>query len=775
MVRTVPRLKPFLLPVLLIACLAIPDRATAEVRRALLVGIDQYATSPAADSDRTASKTSRRLWTNLQGSVNDVQIMREVLIRRFGFNSADILVLTNQQATRANILSAFRRHLIDPVGPGDLSIVFYAGHGSRIYNSNSPELDRRDETIVPADANSNANPAVIVDIRDKEWDRLFTQVLDRGAKLTAIFDSCHSGSISRGLAPMTAAVRSLDEDERDVALLIGPEPPAHPPGQEPERREGALIVSASQEDQPAREAARRFGDRKEWHGAFTLALVDTLNELPSTATAQRIFDQVTARLKAGGYNQDPELSGSPVRRHGPLFGGSFESEARPLRLNVVRAQGPEQVQLQGGAALGLTPGTELIRAPGTSNRAPLRLRITKLLDLLASQAMVIQGAWTDLRPGDEFELVHHGQSQSRPLRLWLPPVIEDATAVLRLASDVRSALPSTVIWVEDPTVTAPTHVIYWNGKEWIRTAPSQGAVALGSNPTAAQVLSSLTDTAHSALFFNVPPSRAFRTRLTSARTAGAFAAEITNDADEADYVLVGRAVAGHSEHAWALRAFSHGVQSHTRAFPLPVRTAWGSEKEDETTCQAGGLRDCIARLSKLHHWLTIPGPEENGRFPYRLGFESLTDQKIVTTDVLPAGPYRLVLQGDQASIDRVRNTWGIQTRYVYVFVIDEQGRSTLLFPNEETKDKENLLPTAFHLKQPSVALSRIDMGESGIMSVHGPYGSDTYIMMTSARPIPRFKELVESEPVAGQQDPLRGQEDWSIDRQFLRSIPVVDR
>ena len=112
---------------------------------------------------------------------------------------------------------------------------------------------------------------------------------------------------------------------------------------------------------------------------------------------------------------------------------------------------------------------------------------------------------------------------------------------------------------------------------------------------------------------------------------------------------------------------------------------------------------------------------------------------------------------------------------MYVFVIDEQGRSTLLFPNEQSQDKENLLPTAFQLKQPSSTLARIPMGESGLMSVHAPYGSDTYILLTSTRPIPRIKELVESDQVTGQADPLRGQEDWSIDRQFLRSTPRIDR
>ena len=50
-----------------------------------------------------------------------------------------------------------------------------------------------DETIVPADAASGA-----FDIRDKEIARLCNQVVDKGILLTAIFDSCHSGSIARG-------------------------------------------------------------------------------------------------------------------------------------------------------------------------------------------------------------------------------------------------------------------------------------------------------------------------------------------------------------------------------------------------------------------------------------------------------------------------------------------------------------------------------------------------------------------------------------------------
>lgn len=57
---------------------------------ALLVGINEY-----------------RQFTNLQGCVTDVDLQRELLVHRFGFNPTDIKVLSdtaNNKATRENIL-----------------------------------------------------------------------------------------------------------------------------------------------------------------------------------------------------------------------------------------------------------------------------------------------------------------------------------------------------------------------------------------------------------------------------------------------------------------------------------------------------------------------------------------------------------------------------------------------------------------------------------------------------------------------------------------------
>ncbi len=107
-----------------------------------------------------------------------------------------------------------KKFLLDEPARGDTVVFYYAGHGSQRFNSLTDKPFHLDETIVPSDASGGA-----FDIRDKEVARLFNQVVDKGIQLTAIFDSCHSGSIARGIpvgsqerrdfSPMIRAMRRI--------------------------------------------------------------------------------------------------------------------------------------------------------------------------------------------------------------------------------------------------------------------------------------------------------------------------------------------------------------------------------------------------------------------------------------------------------------------------------------------------------------------------------------------------------------------------------------
>ncbi|HKR81054.1 MAG TPA: caspase family protein [Nitrospira sp.] len=740
-------------------------------RRALLVGIDRYTTGESKTGD-TAGARGRRHWRDLKGSVNDVRAFREVLIHRQGFHPQDILVLENEAATRDAILGAFRRHLISPAKAGDHSVFYYAGHGSRVRNSRSSELDGKDETIVPADANRHVGDRVIADIRDKEWDRLFSEVLDRGAWLTAFFDSCHSGSISRSAAPATVSTRYLDEDDRDVAELLEPDVPAHVAGMEPENRDGALIISAAQEDQEAKETVRLSGGIKEWHGAFSLALIQSLNELPQV-NADRLFDRVTARLLADGYQQEPALAGTGLRRHTPLFGETGVTTDNSIRINVIQAYAADDVELQGGVAIGLTPDTELIRVSNSSD-PELRIRVTEVRGLAKSRGQVVKGEWRRLHAGDELELVRKGVVAGSALPVWIPPASGDQGAAKAFAAELKRVLPANgVTLVDDPTVSGPTHVLSWDGTQWILWSDAPRPWTAGRAPQVEAIVNRMKAAVRRpVLFFSMPPTSTLVKTLSERLVK--VGATATATPDEALYMLTGRLAGFDPEYAWvSTRLVRTGENGSGRVMPLPARSGWSASPGKRENCEAGGLEDCLARLAKVHYWLTIEAASRDDRFPYRLALKGLADDRTIERGDLIEGRYRLVLRAEPEAIERIGRALGLQSRYVYVFVIDQEGRVTQLFPNAGSREREHLLPRPESLKRPGNELAELPFGDSGVISVHAPFGTDTYLMITSAQAMPHLEELLEAGPVVIEASIMRGGgSDWSIDRLLLRTVPA---
>jgi len=119
------------------------DRTLAAIAKptsrklALLVGINQY---PLKEN------------LKLQGCVTDVELQRELLIHRLGFSSRDVLTLTNEQATREKIESAFINHLISQAGPDDVVVFHFSGYGRCVQTGESPvELQ---SSLVPIDGNA---------------------------------------------------------------------------------------------------------------------------------------------------------------------------------------------------------------------------------------------------------------------------------------------------------------------------------------------------------------------------------------------------------------------------------------------------------------------------------------------------------------------------------------------------------------------------------------------------------------------------------------------
>ncbi|OCH91748.1 hypothetical protein OBBRIDRAFT_791973 [Obba rivulosa] len=130
----------------------------------------------------------------LHGCVNDARNVRNFLIQHYNYKSEDVVLLTDDssharsQPTKANIRDAMR-WLVQGAQPHDSLFFHYSGHGGQTKDLDGDEIDGYDEVIFPVDYKQSRH------IVDDEMHRLMVDPLPVGCRLTAVFDSCHSGSV----------------------------------------------------------------------------------------------------------------------------------------------------------------------------------------------------------------------------------------------------------------------------------------------------------------------------------------------------------------------------------------------------------------------------------------------------------------------------------------------------------------------------------------------------------------------------------------------------
>ncbi|KZT42184.1 peptidase C14 [Sistotremastrum suecicum HHB10207 ss-3] len=129
----------------------------------------------------------------LNGCINDARNVHNFLCQFFGYKEDDIVVLTDDSSnpvglpTRDNIMRAMQ-WLVRDARPDDSLFFHYSGHGGQTKDLDGDEEDGQDEVIYPMDFKETSH--IVDDVTN------MTQVkpLPPGCRLTAIFDSCHSGS-----------------------------------------------------------------------------------------------------------------------------------------------------------------------------------------------------------------------------------------------------------------------------------------------------------------------------------------------------------------------------------------------------------------------------------------------------------------------------------------------------------------------------------------------------------------------------------------------------
>jgi uncharacterized caspase-like protein len=324
----------------------------AGIKRALLVGINKYKAVP-----------------GLQGSVNDIETMRAILMSRWGFLPRNITVLTDESATHDKILSALTE-LVQVSGPEDTMYFHFSGHGSQVQDLNGDEDDGLDETLVPQDGRSGG----VRDIVDDELDEIFSKL--RTEKVLVVLDSCHSGTATRSF---DIRARSVPQDMR-VDLYKTGVTGVTKRGIAEVKTAHFVSMGAAAENEEALDGPIDGT----YHGFFTYAFARALSTAGADATPRQIFAAVTkelARIQTtfGRTSMpEPQLEGPAAMFDRPLFAGSASSATPPTlatgaaapavpRVAWLDAEPSDgnQITLLNGSLLGATPGsTWAIYPPG---------------------------------------------------------------------------------------------------------------------------------------------------------------------------------------------------------------------------------------------------------------------------------------------------------------------------------------------------------------------------------------------------------------------------
>jgi hypothetical protein len=645
-------------------------------KRALLVGISDYPESSG--------------FPEIDYPKNDVARVGE-LLKAYGF---EVTQLTDSpadlQPTRQNILDAIRKVLIDGAKAGDVTVFYYSGHGASVVNKASDEPDKRDETIVPKDAaRPRIDPAKFAvmtekqrldvfntqfrDIRDKELVDLFNQALDKGVKLTVIFDSCHSGSAARG------DEQSKEVEPIDLDINVAP---TKAQLAKPESR-GALILTAARDYQVAGGGTYELNGQTARYSHFTAALLNSLYETPADlVSADELFQELNARMESDGRTtQTAAIDGLPDRLGQTLFGG----RARPSngRATAQLAMDRGTPFLRAGLANGLSTGDELRRivaASGKETATPRTIRVTKAG--IDKSEVEIVGTVDDLAPEQTFEQVRWARPKQPDLTIWVPPVTLSDAELTQLTDNLKKAPQGA--FVMDPIETGYSRIAFLDtvaGKPvWRAGADRRTAVSIGPQLDLGSLSRGNITKGVERIFVNVPATADLRAELVKALSADGRRISLATDRSAAQYELIGHYDPASDKvgYAWMLRSAAPTDNAQVKgklrepdapAASLPPLTEF---IDGRISSAVPDLLSLVHKLGKIRGLINLSSPPSLTlqKFPYRLQVLDPTGKVVGPNGILDASKrYDYVLQ-------RVRNTAEVLPHFfVYLVDIDSNGAS----------------------------------------------------------------------------------------------------
>ncbi len=347
---------------LLFSALAFPLQAANKF--ALVVGVSKYPNLPEN--------------MHLVGPRHDAEMIEKFLKQSaiYSFPSSNITVLGDgvehaAVPTRKAILDAMDG-LASKVDRDDFVYLHFSGHGSRqpaAINDNS-ETDGLDELFLPADIGqwNDAIGSVENALIDDEIGARIDAIRDQGAFVWAVFDSCHSGTVTRG-APVGDDVRMrkvkpsalgipdelINRPSVDLPRTRGQQSPqaALETAVSKQGMGGMVAFYAAQSTEQTPEMRLPAGaPGRVPHGLFSFTLFQIIAEHPGI-TYRRAAQEVLQRYAA-----------SYMDRPTPLFEGDLDARVFATDAQSEKPQWPleiidESLQIPAGTISRLNKGSIL--------------------------------------------------------------------------------------------------------------------------------------------------------------------------------------------------------------------------------------------------------------------------------------------------------------------------------------------------------------------------------------------------------------------------------